>query len=137
MFARSALMLLTTIFLAFGVRPGLAQDTRPQAVISAQIDAFRAGDFDTAFDFASPSIQRIFGNVDRFELMVRNGYPMVVDPAQTRFLEAREIGGRLWQKVLLRDRAGRGHVLDYQMVDSENGWKINAVQILQAPGPEA
>lgn len=120
---------------AIWITPAAAQSTPHQQVIRDQIEAFRAGDFGAAFGHASPSIQTLFGSTGRFEMMVRQGYPMVIDPASTRFLEAREISGRLWQKVLLLDRAGRGHVLDYQMTEGENGWKINAVQILPAPGP--
>ena len=57
-------------------------------MISEQIDALRADDFATAFTFASPGIQRMFGSPARFGAMVREGYPMVRRPRDVRFLEA-------------------------------------------------
>ena len=65
--------------------------------------------------------------------MVRNGYPMVWRPDEFRFLELRDIDGRVWQKVLIRDEFGAVHLLDYQMVQTPDGWRINGVQVLRPP----
>ena len=108
-------------------------ETAIQGTIASQIEAFKADDFAQAFTFASPSIQQLFGTPERFGMMVQQGYPMVWRPGEVRYLELREIGGRLWQKVMVRDRSGQLHVLDYQMVKGRNGWKINGVQILPSP----
>ncbi len=104
-----------------------------EQTIQRQIDAFLVDDFARAFTYASPSIRLFFGNPDRFGAMVRNGYPMVWRPDEFRFLELREIGGRLWQKVLIRDNTGAVHLLDYEMLQTDDGWRINGVQILRAP----
>ena len=104
-----------------------------EATIGAQIQAFLADDFVTAFTFASPGIQGLFGTPERFGQMVRNGYPMVWRPDELRYLELRDVNGALWQKVLIRDHAGAVHVLDYQMIRTTAGWRINGVQILDAP----
>ncbi|NOE17770.1 DUF4864 domain-containing protein [Ruegeria atlantica] len=114
-----------------------AQNAEIEANISAQIQAFKADDFATAFTFASPSIQRLFQNPDNFGAMVRNGYPMVWRPSDIRFLELREIAGALWQKVMIADANGRVHILDYQMIPLEDGWKINGVQLLGNADPAA
>ena len=114
-----------------------AQNAEIEGVIGAQIDAFKADDFEQAFTYASPTIRGIFGTSDRFGTMVRNGYPMVWRPAELRFLELREVAGNLWQRVMITDSAGRLHFLDYQMVQFENNWKINAVQVVQPPDPSA
>ena len=108
-------------------------ETAIQGTIASQIEAFKADDFAQAFTFASPSIQQLFGTPERFGMMVQQGYPMVWRPGEVRYLELREIGGRLWQKVMVRDQSGQLHVLDYQMVKGKNGWKINGVQILPSP----
>lgn len=105
-----------------------------EATIQDQIDAFVADDVATAFSFASPNIKMLFGSSERFGQMVRDGYPMVWRPDELRFLELRDIDGALWQKVMIRDQAGRFHVLDYQMIPGGAGWQINGVQILRAPG---
>ena len=101
--------------------------------IQSQIDAFRADDFEGAFTFASPNIQTLFRSPDNFGSMVKNGYPMVWRPDELRFLELREIAGNLWQKILIRDAAGTVHILDYQMIQTSDGWRINGVQLLRTP----
>ncbi|MCP9480386.1 DUF4864 domain-containing protein [Shimia sp. CNT1-13L.2] len=106
-------------------------------VIGAQISAFQQDDFAGAFAYASPTIQGIFGGPDRFGEMVRQGYPMVWRPEDVRYLERREIAGRVWQRVMVRDTKGVLHMLDYQMVQVDGMWRINAVQLLQMPGAGA
>ena len=104
-----------------------------EATIDAQIDAFLKDDLARAYSFASPGIQGLFGNHQRFGQMVRNGYPMVWRPADVRYLKLREVKGALWQRVLIRDRAGGVHLLDYQMVRVDGNWRINGVHILRKP----
>jgi hypothetical protein len=115
--------------------PARADEAAAQSVISEQIAAFQADDFATAFSYASPTIQRLFGNPETFGIMVQQGYPMVWRPAETRFLDAEGVGDTLWQRVLITDQKGVPHLLEYQMLKGPEGWKINAVQIVeQAPG---
>ncbi len=130
--------LLLAVTLSAGLASGaFAQSAEIEANIAAQIRAFKADDFATAFTFASPNIQNIFRTPENFGAMVRNGYPMVWRPADVRFLDLREMDGALWQKVMITDGAGRVHILDYQMIRQENGWKINGVHLLRDSGPSA
>ncbi|WP_298850436.1 DUF4864 domain-containing protein [uncultured Ruegeria sp.] len=132
------LRLLLAVSLSAGLASGaFAQNAEIEANIAAQIQAFKADDFAKAFTFASPNIQQLFQNPDNFGAMVRNGYPMVWRPADVRFLELREIAGALWQKVMITDGNGRFHILDYQMIPLEGGWKINGVQLLVNADPAA
>ena len=128
--------LLIALSLSLGLIAGSApaQETEIQSVIRQQMDALGVDDFATAFGFASPSIRGMFGTPDRFGQMVRDGYPMVWRPDAVTFGELRDVGGRLWQRVIVRDGQGRFHALDYQMIPAEGGWQINGVQILPAPG---
>ncbi|MEP3918091.1 DUF4864 domain-containing protein [Ascidiaceihabitans sp.] len=114
-----------------------AQDLGIQNTIRGQIEAFKVDDFDAAFAFASPNIQRIFGSVARFQQMVTTGYPMVWRPSDVRYLEQEEIAGDIWQKVLIKDQDGVTHVLGYRMLETEDGWKINGVQLLPQPDVNA
>jgi len=116
--------------------PAAAQGTNPAitGTITGQIDALRADDFATAFSFASPTIKRLFGSAENFGAMVRQGYPMVHRPDTVRMLALREVAGALWQRVMITDAAGRTHLLDYQMIETPEGWQINAVQLLRDPG---
>ena len=122
------------IALAFLLSWPLSAQADPiQNVITDQVSAFLADDFDTAFSFASPSIKRLFGSPERFGQMVRDGYPMVYRPAEVQMLEQQEIGPHVIQRVMMRDATGRIHFLAYAMIETPDGWQINGVQILRAP----
>ena len=135
--------LLTIVTLVFGLFVSgavLADEAEKPAItktIQSQFDALIQDDFTNAFSYASPFIQGVFGTPERFGMMVAQGYPMVHRPSDVRFLELREIAGSLYQKVQVSDANGRIHFLDYQMVQGENGWKINGVQLLKGAGLSA
>ena len=113
--------------------PAAAQEAPVQETIRSQIDAFLDDDFARAFTFASPTIKGMFGTPENFGAMVKNGYPMVYRPADVQMMDLREVAGNLWQRVRITDQAGAGWYLDYMMVETAEGWQINAVQILPAP----
>lgn len=117
--------------------PAMAKDAKQAAIesiINNQIAAFQADDFPTAFSFASPNIQGIFGSSENFGIMVKRGYPMVYRPDRVQMLELRDVDGRLWQRVLVTDQAGATHLLDYEVIETPEGWQINAVQLLPQSG---
>lgn len=129
-------LLAPVLALALVLAPALpapAQEGPIRDTIQNQIEAFRADDFARAFTFASPTIKRLFGTPENFGAMVMNGYPMVHRPAEVQMGELREIAGNLWQRVRIVDQAGRAWALDYMMIETPEGWQINAVQILPAP----
>lgn len=129
-------MIIICLGLLLGVGASIAQDAAQrqpiQATITAQIEAFRAADFDRAFTYASPNIHQIFGTAGNFGMMVATGYPMVVNPAQVEMQDLRTIGGALWQRVRVTDQQGQAFLLDYQMIKGPDGWLINAVQLQKA-----
>ena len=61
-------------------------------------------DVATAFAIASPSIQRMFGTPENFGNMVRGTYPMVWRPAEVTFLDQRQEGIVIWQRVRIVDQ---------------------------------
>jgi hypothetical protein len=122
--------------------PALAQDTPPAAqveqlplqdIIRQQLDAFNARDVDLAWSFASPMIQGMFGNPGNFGVMVSEGYPMVWDNSAAKFLAQREVDGRIYQQVMVQDTNGALHVLEYAMIQTAQGWKIDGVSLLPPP----
>lgn len=122
--------------------PALAQDTPPAAqveqlplqdIIRQQLDAFNARDVDLAWSFASPMIQGMFGNPGNFGVMVSEGYPMVWDNSAAKFLAQREVDGRIYQQVMVQDTNGALHVLEYTMIQTAQGWKIDGVSLLPPP----
>jgi hypothetical protein len=129
--------ILPALVLAFAAGPSLAQEARSPAIettIQNQFDAFLQNDVTTAFSFASPAIKGIFGSPERFGQMVQQGYPMVWRPADVKYLELRNVAGNLWQRVMVTDQSGTVHMLDYQMVQTPEGWQINGVQLLPSAG---
>jgi hypothetical protein len=102
-------------------------------VIGDQLQAFNDRDVAAARSYASPNIKRLFGNEGNFAAMVQQGYPMVWDNADVRFLDLRDVAGFVWQKVMIRDAQGALHLLDYQMIETADGWQINGVTLLPAP----
>ena len=125
------LSVLTLLLLA--AFPAFAQEEPIQQPIHSQLEALQADDFATAFSFASPTIQGLFGTAENFGAMVQNGYPMVYRPADIQMLELREIAGNLYQRVLVTDAHGRGFMLEYQMIETTEGWRIDGVDLLPQP----
>ena len=123
---------LYAVIAALMALPAAAQEEPIQSTITAQIEAFRADDFERAYSYASPTIHGIFGPTENFANMVVTGYPMVVDPAMIEMQDLREVAGALWQRVRITDRKGQAYLLDYQMIEGPEGWLINAVQMQKA-----
>lgn len=124
---------LATTLLLICAAPVWAQEQDIRATITAQMQAFAERDVAAAFSHASPMIRGIFGSPQNFGAMVQQGYPMVWNNEETRFLDLRERGGQLWQQVMIRASDGSFHMLDYAMVETENGWQINGVELLPPP----
>lgn len=132
--ARLHTFLMTVVVALWGLTfPVVAQERGIEDTIGQQLEAFKSDDVGTAFAFASPTIKNIFRTPENFAAMVQQGYPMVWRPAEVTYLEQREIAGAIWQKVQITDGAGRIHILDYQMIESPDGWQINGVQLLRQP----
>lgn len=133
------LALCLAVILAFvAPRPVVAQEILPanpdiEAVIGSQFDAFRAEDVVDAWQYASPSIQGQFGNPENFGRMVEQAFPMVWNPAEVEFIDLQSLGALIVQRVEVVDQVGNLHYLGYSMIETENGWRINGVQILRAP----
>ena len=136
MFIRLSSAFALVLALCFG--SALAADQADKPVITdtiqSQFDALAKDDFAQAFTYASPLIQQLFGSSQNFGMMVTQSYPMVHRAEDVRFLDLRTIGGALYQKVQVRDAKGEIFIFDYQMIQNENGWKINGVQLVTSSG---
>jgi hypothetical protein len=122
------------IALCMAASPALAQQDPIRKTIQSQLDAIAQDDYNLAFSFASSVIKEVFGDAATFEKMVRKGYPMVADHRSVTMLELRTVAGNLWQRVMITDTLGDTHLLDYMMVETSDGWRINAVQLLPKQG---
>ncbi|MGI3183625.1 DUF4864 domain-containing protein [Nioella aestuarii] len=115
---------------------GTAQTELPanpaiEDVIQRQMEAFASRDVNTAWTFASPTIQQLFQHPTYFGAMVERGYPMVWTPGEVNFPSLREEEGRPVQRVQIVDGNGRVHLLDYVMVEINGRWRIAGVTILR------
>lgn len=118
----------TVLALAMAAGAATADDAADiRSVIGDQIAAFGADDLLTAFGFASPTIQGLFGNPENFGRMVANGYPMIWRPGAVSYLGLREEGGRPVQRMGFRDAGGAFHLFDYVMIEGPDGWRIDGV----------
>ena len=75
----------------------------------------------------------MFGTPENFGMMVRNGYPMVWDNSDVRFLDRTEFQSRTRQEVQIQGPQGLFYILDYQMIETPDGWRINSVQVIPTP----
>ena len=113
--------------------PAEVQSEGIEAVIGAQLDAFRGRDVGAAWQYASPMIQGLFGGPANFGRMVEQGYPMVWDNSSARFVARRTDGLRTYQQVMIQDANGGLHMLEYTMIPDAGGWLIDGVRILPLP----
>lgn len=121
-------LLLVLLLMGF---PAQAQEDDIQTIISGQLTAFQADDMDAAFSFASKQIKSIFQNSATFGRMVKNGYPMVYRPKSFEFQKLHEVEGHYFQQVQIEDQDGVFYVIQYAMINSDLGWKIDGVQLFK------
>lgn len=110
-----------------------AQDASIEDVITNQLQAFNDRDVAQAWQYASPMIQGIFQTPENFGLMVENGYPMVWDNSDVRFLDREDGSARTRQEVQIQGPQGLFYILDYQLIETPDGWLIDGVQVVPAP----
>lgn len=128
MIARVALalaLLLGLAPLAWGEgEPAVAAAAEP---VLKQLEAFRRGDWDTAYTFASQSIHHQFDRAT-FERMVTEGYPEI---ARSVFaVVARgELApsGNVYLVLKIRGANGMSIEAVYELVAEAGNWKINGV----------
>ncbi len=132
---RSALGVLAGAWLLLAAAlgsPALAADPPSEAdraqirdVITRQLEAFRRDDGVTAFSFAAPGIKSIFGTVENFMSMVRNGYQPVHRWQSFAFRDIRLVEDLIIQKVHIEAQDGSSVTAFYIMEKQPDGtWRI-------------
>lgn len=127
---------LVSVCMSFVVGSAQAEPTRNtdiENVIGQQIEAFKADDFKTAFEFATPGIQKSFGSPERFAFVVVHRYPMVWRPSEVQYLKVEHYRDHSLQTVMITDYNKTLHILVYEMVPIDKTWRIGGVQILRQP----
>jgi len=131
--------LLLAVLLLVSALPAWAQKSMPvpkeaTEPVMRQLEAFRRGDFDTAYTFASSEIKELFDR-SAFEQMVKTGYPEI---AQSTFAtigaSAVAPNGHVYLSVKIRGANGNSIEAFYELVLESGQWKINGVTAKPDPG---
>ena len=117
-----ALLLLVPALPAWAQKPTPAPKEASEPVMK-QLEAFRRGDFDTAYTFASSEIKEQFDR-PAFEHMVKNGYPEI----------ARSTSATVAGSVKIRGANGNSIEALYELILENGQWKINGVSAKPDPG---
>ena len=123
---------LVALLLVLLAVPAWAQGSRPapkEAMdpVMKQLDAFRRGDFDVAYTFASAGIQEQFDR-PAFEEMVKGGYPEIAQSiSATIFSSALAPDGHAYVAVKVQGANGNNIEAYYELVLESGQWKINGV----------
>ena len=95
--------------------------------VHAQLDAFRRGDYDTAYTFASEAIVQIFDR-QGFERMVKAGYPEIAQ-SRSAVIESAAVAADGHVFLILKIRGVNGSRIEaiYELVWEDDRWKIGGV----------
>lgn len=117
-----------------GADLGAPEQATIRRVIESQLAAFRRDDAREAFSYASPGIQRRFGNPENFMTMVKTGYRSVYRPLEVQFREIRMLDGGPAQVIDFVGPDGQAVTAIYLMERQPDGsWRIDGVYLLKKP----
>jgi hypothetical protein len=129
--ARGLVVALAILAVApvLGAGPARAQHDLKAAAdtILGQLEAFRRGDYDAAYTFASESIRQLFDR-ESFERMVKTGYPEIARSAGATVNQATIApNGRVYLIMKIRGANGGRIEAIYELVWEGDRWKIAGV----------
>ncbi len=105
-----------------------------QAVIAAQMEAFKRDDGEAAFSFAAPAITEMFHTPEIFMEMVRQQYAPVYWPHYVEYLEPIAVGNQFMQPLILTGENGVTVLARYALSRQASGdWRIIGVTLSPAP----
>jgi Domain of unknown function (DUF4864) len=95
-------------------------------VVEKQLEAFQKEDAETAFNLASPAIQKQFGTPANFMQMVKTGYPSVYRPRSIMFRGFTTIDRYPAQVLIVMDEGGNLSQAIYVMQQQQDfSWRIH------------
>jgi uncharacterized protein DUF4864 len=128
-----AIVLLVALLLSLAAPARAADATAAQDVIRAQEQAFARDDAATAYSYAAPAIQDIFGDAEIFMQMVQQGYAPVYRHQSFEFGEAKVSDGQVAQRVQIVDDKGEAWEALYTLEQQPDGsLKITGCSLLKA-----
>jgi hypothetical protein len=132
-----ALFLMVGLLMATS---SLADDNLATArgVIEKQIVAFLNDDVDSAYSFATPGIQKVFPEPQRFFDMVKRNYAPVYRPGNYAFGRAlsETDGATIAQELLITGPKGKNWRAVYVLERQDDGkYRINGVRLSKLNDP--
>jgi hypothetical protein len=95
-------------------------------VIQNQIEAFRRGDGERAYSYASSGVKEQFTTPDDFFNTLKSAYDSVLVPRSMVFEDLKQVMGIITQPVLFFATDGDTVIASYIMEKEDNGdWKIS------------
>lgn len=111
-----------------------ATEAAVAAPVAAQLDALAAGDFVAAYAQASPFFRTVVPQ-ERFEALIRDGYPELLDVAARRLEGCTVLNRRAALVVTVTTTPGARRTLAYELSDTDEGWRIDGAQDMAPPRP--
>ncbi len=100
------------------------------AVISGQLAAFRAGDYAAAYVFADKEIKSQFP-LERFEQMVKTGYPVIAKSVSANFGLTFDNGDEAVVNVRVASADQKVIAYQYMLRRAGEAWRITGVVLLK------
>jgi hypothetical protein len=102
-----------------------------------QLDAFRRGDWATAYTYASSAIQARFG-LEAFRQMVASGYAPIARSARATVARAELVeAGHGFVEVRVEGANGESVDAVYELVEEQGRWRIDGVLTRPVDGATA
>lgn len=107
-----------------------------QAVITGQVEAFRAHNAPVALSFASTTFNQNFPDPELFMQAIRDwGYAAIMDSRSHSFGPYQEVEpGIVVQRVKFTGPDQALYEALYEVHKEEPGWRIGGVQLIKTPG---
>lgn len=106
------------------------------ATIGTQIEAFRVGDFEAAYEMAAPAFQANV-SVELFEGVITGGYQSLLEAESHTLSDCIVFPQSLANTVVtVRTTGGSTSTYYYEMVDTDQGWRILGATAIAPAVPE-
>jgi Domain of unknown function (DUF4864) len=104
-----------------------------KAIITSQLEAFKADNGPAAYSFAAPIVTKLFPNPEIFMTMVERGYPPVYRNEKFSFgTSTIDQFGRPNQHVTIRTASGKAYDAVYALEKQADGsWKIAGCSLVE------
>jgi hypothetical protein len=107
-----------------------------QAVITGQIEAFRANDAPGAFQYAAAPFQTAFPSAEAFlATIIGTGYGPIAESTSHTFGSFTKLDeDSVAQEVMLTGKDLSRFEAIYVLTEEEIGWRVSGVQLAKTPG---